>query len=294
MNQRKTRRCEVSLPIRYTADGERIHDGIVLTLGSTGLFVQTEDLLPTGARLRLETSLGGAIGVLRCEGRVTNHNRRSGTSVIPGFGVCFDELPEIVVQGIDRFIDSYPGAIAVDADGRVPWAVEDPEGPPGGSCGRPATSIRCPIRAVSRPTSIAPSGCHRSSTGSRASGSGSRTGTAPCCPSTGCPGTGWRPRPDRRAGSRRTPSTRPAAPSPSPWRPRCGRSMRSRLSTAAWRRRPTSSSTSSTGPADGPRAPRPPSTSWSRPAGATGTRPGPSPSPRPGRGSRPSAAGSVA
>ncbi len=127
---RKTARFDVSLPIRFTEDGENFGEGVVTSLSSIGMFVQTGRVPTLGASVWFDLGLGGVVPPLRGRAKVGTLNRRFGTDVVTGFGVEFDEPRDDVNDALNHLEPTYPGAVRLDTHGSLVWPIiPDPERP---------------------------------------------------------------------------------------------------------------------------------------------------------------------
>lgn len=121
-------RFEVSIPIRYSRDGRAWGEGVVTSLSTSNLFVQTTALPEVGSRLFLAIGLGEG-ATYHGEARVTAHlNRDLGGVTASGFGLKFDEPPPDLTAAIARLQRDYPGAVTIDVDGGLLWPIPiDPD-----------------------------------------------------------------------------------------------------------------------------------------------------------------------
>ncbi|MFN7950197.1 MAG: PilZ domain-containing protein [bacterium] len=121
--QRTAPRYEVSLPMRFTVDGETFHEGVCTSISSGGVFVQAELLPAMKASVWLDVALGAGGERLRCSGSVVNLNRRYGAEVIYGFGVRLADRPADLVDRVERLRAAYPGPVRLDGLGFVVWPL---------------------------------------------------------------------------------------------------------------------------------------------------------------------------
>ena len=121
-------RFEVSIPIRYSRDGRAWGEGIVTSLSTSNLFVQTTALPEVGSRLFLAIGMGAG-STYHGEARVTAHlNRDLGGVVAAGFGLKFDEPPADLTAAIASLQRDYPGPVPIDVDGGLLWPIPtDPD-----------------------------------------------------------------------------------------------------------------------------------------------------------------------
>lgn len=120
---RKTARFDVSLPIRFTEDGENFGEGVVTSLSSIGMFIQTERVPTLGVSVWFDLGFGRAAPPLRGRAKVGTLNRRFGTDVVTGFGVEFDEPREDINDALNLLEPSYPGAVRLDTHGSLVWPI---------------------------------------------------------------------------------------------------------------------------------------------------------------------------
>lgn len=126
--QRRYRRRDVSLRVRFSADGSQFHLGVVTSIGADGAFVQTDVLYSMNSRLVVEIPLGRALGELRTVAKIVYLNRRSGTEVVHGFGMQLVDPSDDTRQRIERFIDDYSSAVGLTREGQLAWTFAN-EGP---------------------------------------------------------------------------------------------------------------------------------------------------------------------
>ncbi len=121
--QRTTPRYEVSLPMRFTVDGETFHEGVCTSLSAGGVFVQAELLPAMKASVWIDVGFGAAGDRLRCSGTVVNLNRRYGAEVIYGFGVRLADAPADLGARVERLRAACPGPVRLDGLGFVVWPL---------------------------------------------------------------------------------------------------------------------------------------------------------------------------
>ncbi len=121
--QRTSARYEVSIPMRFTVDGETFHDGVVTSISSGGLFVQAELLPSMKASVWVDVGLAPGDDRLRCAGSVVNLNRRYGSEVIYGFGVRLADTPPDLGMRIERLRAASPGPVRLDGLGFLVWPL---------------------------------------------------------------------------------------------------------------------------------------------------------------------------
>ncbi len=121
--QRTSPRYEVSLPMRFTVDGETFHEGVCTSISAGGLFVQAELLPSMKASVWLDVGLAPGEPRLRCSGTVVNLNRRYGAEVIYGFGVRLADRPVDLDQRVERLRAACPGPVRLDGLGFLVWPL---------------------------------------------------------------------------------------------------------------------------------------------------------------------------
>lgn len=127
---RKGARFDVSLPMRFTEDGENFSEGVVTSLSSIGLFVQTQRVPGLGASVWFDLGLGGGLAPIRGRAKVGTLNRRFGTDVVTGFGIEFDTPRDDINEALAALESKYPGAVRLETQGNLVWPITpDPERP---------------------------------------------------------------------------------------------------------------------------------------------------------------------
>lgn len=127
---RKGARFDVSLPMRFTEDGENFSDGVVTSLSSIGLFVQTQRVPGLGASIWFDLGLGGGLAPIRGRAKVGTLNRRFGTDVVTGFGIEFENPREDINDALAALEPNYPGAVRLETQGNLVWPIApDPDRP---------------------------------------------------------------------------------------------------------------------------------------------------------------------
>ncbi len=127
---RKGARFDVSLPMRFTEDGENFSEGVVTSLSSIGLFVQTQRVPGLGSSVWFDLGLGGGLAPIRGRAKVGTLNRRFGTDVVTGFGIEFDTPREDINAALAALEGKYPGAVRLETQGNLVWPITpDPERP---------------------------------------------------------------------------------------------------------------------------------------------------------------------
>ena len=121
--QRTSPRYEVSLPMRFTVDGETFHEGVCTSISAGGVFVQAELLPSMKASVWLDLGLAPGEPRLRCSGTVVNLNRRYGTEVIYGFGVRLADRPVDLDERVERLRAACPGPVRLDGLGFLVWPL---------------------------------------------------------------------------------------------------------------------------------------------------------------------------
>lgn len=129
-DSRKGARFDVSLPMRFTEDGENFSEGVVTSLSSIGLFVQTQRVPGLGSSIWFDLGLGGGLAPIRGRAKVGTLNRRFGTDVVTGFGVEFDSPREDIGAALAALEGVYPGAVRLETQGNLVWPIApDPDRP---------------------------------------------------------------------------------------------------------------------------------------------------------------------
>lgn len=122
-SDRKGARFDVSLPMRFTEDGENFSEGVVTSLSSIGLFVQTQRVPGLGASVWFDLGLGGGFAPIRGRAKVGTLNRRFGTDVVTGFGIEFESPREDITDALAALEGVYPGAVRLDTQGSLVWPI---------------------------------------------------------------------------------------------------------------------------------------------------------------------------
>lgn len=126
---------EVSIPIRYSPDGRSWGEGIVTSLTSSTLVVQSSTPPEVRSKVYFALGLGFEAPTFHGEGRVTSlASPEPGAAPVPGFGLRFDGAPSELAAAIAKLERGYPGALAIEADGGVWWPIAtEALAPPRGS-----------------------------------------------------------------------------------------------------------------------------------------------------------------
>lgn len=121
--QRTSPRYEVSLPVRFTVDGETFHEGVCTSISAGGVFIQAELLPSMKASVWIDLGLAPGEPRLRCSGTVVNLNRRYGAEVIYGFGVRLADRPTDLDARVERLRAACPGPVRLDGLGFLVWPL---------------------------------------------------------------------------------------------------------------------------------------------------------------------------
>lgn len=111
--RRRSRRVPVQIQIQYrTADG--FFQDYIRNLSLGGIFIQTEEPLPTKTRLQVEFCLPDMSDPITAEGVVVHafRGRPSKESSLNGMGIRFAELNPSSKKRLEFYLQSQAGAAA--------------------------------------------------------------------------------------------------------------------------------------------------------------------------------------
>ncbi len=129
--QRKTARFDVSLPVRFTEDGENFSEGVVTSISTIGMFIQTQRVPALSGSVWFDVGFGGGLAPVRGRAKVGTLNRRFGTDVVTGFGIEFENPRDEVGELLAELEPVYPGAVKLDTQGSLVWPIALDPGRPG-------------------------------------------------------------------------------------------------------------------------------------------------------------------
>lgn len=105
--RRAARRVPLEVPV-VMGLGSEVFTGTSEDISSSGLFVQTDRLLPSGRRLHLQFELPH--GAIEVTGVVVRF-RTPAKGVLPGIGVCFQSMSEEQLDCIEAFCEAATDSI---------------------------------------------------------------------------------------------------------------------------------------------------------------------------------------
>jgi uncharacterized protein (TIGR02266 family) len=115
--ERRFQRAAVTMEVHYRTTGSFLVS-YSLNLSMGGLFLETDELLPTGTRLAVRFAVPGAVDPVETSAHVVWVRPPSDDGAPPGLGLQFDSLEEHIGALIDRLVRDFRGVtlMAVAAD----------------------------------------------------------------------------------------------------------------------------------------------------------------------------------
>ncbi len=107
LSQRTAPRVNISVPVRFSLNGEHEHHDYSVNVSSGGLYLASRENFELGQELRLTFSLPGTPRPLHCHGRVAWLNQgpdRKRSDVAEGVGIEFVSLPPDKRRQLQQFV----------------------------------------------------------------------------------------------------------------------------------------------------------------------------------------------